>query len=1426
MIKKLLLITAVTLLFSIGATAQNENILIHEIPYSSHNQSMWGPGGAFNLELDYDLFNIAVQDGFSQSWIENILGSQWGIGVDMGIWMFLRSTFSIHGFTFGSVDVDYPVRITLDFPDHYSFDHGQTVTINSFYEVLPGWALDTHFPTAGIIALDLEYGFGLNFDIIVCAFDCETLPVIPTISIPVNPYSTDPLPHDSIAIFYLNGQTGEVVYPCIDPITGLPNLCEDDVLPIVIPDFFGIGLTGEIDLPYVVTTDAYDPNTQCLTAHGNDEWLWFNLNIMQFLSFIAGFIPPPNGPAIQQAIDFLDGGTINYEILPGVNAVIEYFILHMDLHMSSYMTQDFSFCPTILATLRFATELPYTETDPSNGNQVVQQGTNDTITFIVNNDLNITYPCFGWDSMQVYDVTYHIIPTFTNHTWDSIAFDFILEAIFFQVTIPTGGLFPITTIPSFCLPEIQVDNGDLGMSQTLLYCSNAYETPAVTLEEYLNPIDGTKGGGMQTKDITFCFPTNCEPLISESWPLGYIPLTWFNQTWELQGFIQDTVFPGTWLYPLPELGIEITGQDVLCFGDTSGVISVTALNSSPNYTWEYSWGTVNTHAGPTDQIIVPSGYYYVTLTDTWGCQVFGEMNIADANPPIISNLYADDVLCHGDATGNLYAYVSGGVPPYTFDWQPSGRTEQNPQGVFAGWHYLTITDAVGCEHYDSVFVDQPPLPLMMDYVAGMVSCHGYYDGYIDITASGGTPGYYYYWSNGQLTQDLINIPVGSYTVTIIDAVGCQLVNTIVITEPDPLVLSTYTQNVLCYGENTGSIDLVVQGGTPPYSYQWSNGSASQDLWNIYAGIYVVTVTDSHNCVAYTMVQIQQPALPLHGNITPTHVRCFGEGNGIADLNVFGGTPPYYFTWSNGEISEDIYNLIPDIYYVTINDAHNCLAYDTVQILQPDAPMFGTITGTNASCNGYSDGNIYIQVSGGRPPYTYVWSTGSWQQNLIGVPAGTYYVVATDQSYCHYEMSYTITEPDPFFIQAMDDPTICHGMMTEIGIGIISGSVPPYTIVWSNNDQGMTTTVAPTTTTTYTAHVVDSRNCVSEDVHVTVHVHDSLTMSVAPKKDKVCPGEPNEFEVLITGGGISPNQVYINDSLYNLPIVLSYNRDTVFNFYVEDACGFRNVSLNVPVQVHPLPPVNIMADKTNGCSPLTVQFYELSPDQGQRYIWNFDNWDFENLSFDKNPVNTFYNDRTYHVTLEVISDKGCKRDTSIAITVFTLPEAKFVADRTTVNMSNPVVNFTNLSTGGYYFSWDFSDGTTSTDRNPVYTFKLPGVYRVTLEATTWYGCKDTASLDIYVNNDVTIYAPTAFTPNHDNVNETFKVIADGIDPLSYKMVIYNRWGELVFSSDSYYQEWDGRMGDKDCPEGIYFWQITFLDMFGNEYNRSGNVSLIR
>ena len=1442
--KKILLLTGFILIFGLyQSKAQTiptyfNNNLVHQIHYSTYEQNMWGPGDAFFLDFEYELFNIEVNEGFQIGVIEEIFGAQFGMAVDFGIFMYFNLTFSMTGFTGGSIDIDYPVEITLQFPDDYSFDQGQTITIHSSYEVLDGWALDTYFPEAGIVALVFRYGFGVHLDAIVCIFSCETIPLIPSISFPVVPYSTDPLPHDSIALFYLNGQTGEVAYPCIDAdpiIPGLPGICNDTILPIIIPDWFGIGLTGEINLPYVETEDWLDPNTQCLHAYGQDPWLQFNWNLMTFLSFIAGFIPPPNGPAIQQAIDFLNGGIIEYEIMPGVNAIIDYFIIQMNLTMTNYMTQFFSFCPTIWATLEFPTPLEFTETDPSNNNVVVNDGIDNIITIAVNNDLNIVYPCYGWDSMEVITVTYDITSGFTNHTYDSIAFDFVLEAIYFHVTIPFGNIFPWKSMPEFELPEIYTEDpltGDIEVIKAVSPPIDLQEFSMADIIKSENLVSVKSGDDNMAKDLEFCFPPNCEPLISETFPLFSFDLTWFNDTWDIEGFEQGITFPGTWLIPNPPLDIEIEALDVICFGDSTGVIRVTAISSSGPFTYEYSNGVTNTHMGPTDEILVPAGYYYITLTDVYGCEQFGEVNIVDENPPLLSSLYSTDVLCHGEPTGTLTAYVSGGVPPYTFYWDPSGSTEQNPVGVYAGWHILTITDAVGCELIDSVFIDQPDAPLSIEYEAGMISCHGLSDGYIDITVSGGTPPYTYLWSNGLMVQDLINIPAGAYTVTVTDSHNCTIERTYVITQPDPLEIILHTQDVLCYGENTGQILMNVTGGTPPYSYLWSNGSTNQHMLNVYAGIYAVTVTDANGCRAYDLVQIEQPALPLTTIIVPTHVRCFAEGNGFADLTVFGGTPPYYYQWSNGEISEDIEDLIPGIYHVIVTDNHDCLAFDTVQIFQPDSPMAGSIWGNDITCNGGDDGNIYINVTGGWPydhpdyDYIYVWSNSSWQQNQLEVSAGTYTVTASDSNGCHLELSITLNEPEPFDVMPMDNPTICQGLITQIGVGMVSGGTEPYTIEWSNGGFGMTTYVQPTETTSYFASITDARNCESEVIEVIVNVHDPISIDVSASADTVCPGEFIDFDVIILGGGVDGNTVWVGDSLMSLPVNLQVFGNETFTFMTHDICQFDTVYTSYTVNTYPLPPISVSADKSAGCTPLTVQFTEHSEDIGQRYIWDFDDGDFENLSFDKNPVHTFYNAVTYHVNLQVISTHECVTDTTIGITVFPNPEAKFIASGTNLSMLTPIVYFTNLSQGGYFYNWNFGDGGASTNPNPTHTYTMPGVYYVLMETTSLYGCKDTTGLKISVSNELAVWAPTAFTPNFDDLNETFKVIVDGVDFNTYKLIIYNRWGEKVFHGENYDQAWDGRYNNIPCDAGVYAWIVTFIDMYGNEHTQSGHVTVIK
>jgi len=1405
----------------------NSNILRHNINYHVDSLDMWCGGEATFIDFDYNLIDLCLGAGCAEDpSIHMTFGSDAvaAINIDFNMFLYLNSTFSMHGFSSGYIGVDYPVQITLDFPDNNGFDHGETTPIHSTYTVQNGWAFNTHFPTAGTIALDLEYGFGvdLSASVSVLGSTVVEVPLIPHIGFPIDPEFSTPVPHDSIAVLYLNAQTGEYAYPWINDSTGMPYintgfLGDGSQLAINIPDYFGIGITAEITIPYVETEDRIDG--QCLYAEGEDDWLTMNWNLLQFIRFIGNAV---GHPEVGEIVDILEGQTIEYPIYEDFVLTIEYYILHLSLDMTMALVQEFSFCPDILATLRFATPLPFSER--TTGGTVVQEGESDVITFTVNNDLYITYPCYGWDSLQVYDVTYNIQGHYNNHTYNNLRFALNLQAIHVHISVPgLDNLFSFATMPEFRLPDVEggYENEDDALAQ-------AYDIVGIDVERY-NEVPRTRDGN--TRDIDICIPEGCGALIDQSFDLFDVDLDFLgvDETCDLQfpANQYNVTFPGTWLRPRPELDIDVSSSNVICYGDNSGVISVTAINGAPNYTWYYTGGISNTHAGPTDEINVYSGYYYITLTDTYGCTVAGEANILEANAPLESITRSDDVLCHGESTGNLYVTVYGGVPPYSYLWS-NNSTQQNPQGVPAGVYTVTVTDAVGCEHEDQAVVNEPEASLeISDVYIQHISCNGMRDGSINISVEGGTPAYTYYWSNGYTVQDLHNIGAGSYTVTITDANGCLTISTYVVEEPEPLVLTLDVRDVRCYAENSGSIDLTVTGGTEPYSYQWNNGEVTEDLSDLYAGFYIVTVTDAHNCVEYAMAQIHQPALPLHGDITPTNVRCYGEGNGVCDLNVFGGTPPYYYVWNTGAISEDIDQLVPGLYSVTINDENGCLAYDTVHIYQSEFPLTGQISGRDASCNGLSDGNVMFAADGGYEPYHYEWSNGLWQQNLVGVPAGTYTVTVTDANFCHAEYSYVVGEPEPFYIQMMDDFTICYGMTTQIGVGIVSGGVPPYTILWSNGESGLSTEVTPLQTTTYYASVVDATNCSSAEIDVTVSVNDPISLDVTLMSDTlVCPGDRATFDIRVSGGGIAVEDLYVNGEQIKLPFEPIIDEDIVFNFVAYDSCRYDSVVIPIAIRTYEEVPMNIAASVVEGCAPLRVSFSENTPDLGQTYLWNFDDGDFENMSFAKNPTHTFYNSGLYNVRLEVASYQGCRRDTTIAITVFAIPEADFRVDRANISMSSPIVNFTNYSHGGFWNMWDFGDNTTSTSSSPVHSYTMPGTYHVVLTTTSLYGCVDTAGVDIQVSNEYNIFAPTAFTPNNDEINETFRIFGNSIDPNSYMILIYDRWGAIQFKSSNMEEEWDGTDGTRPCPEGVYTWRIYFKDMFGIDYEKTGTVMLLR
>ncbi len=294
-----------------------------------------------------------------------------------------------------------------------------------------------------------------------------------------------------------------------------------------------------------------------------------------------------------------------------------------------------------------------------------------------------------------------------------------------------------------------------------------------------------------------------------------------------------------------------------------------------------------------------------------------------------------------------------------------------------------------------------------------VTCFGEATGSIDITVTGGVPPYTFLWSNGATTQDLNNIPAGTYSVTVSDSIGnlATLLDTI-IEQPDELIINTQNiDNVLCYGESTGAIDIAVTGGTPPYTYSWNNGATTEDLNNIPAGTYTVMVTDANGCSKTETEVIEEPNSALSLSYGVENVECNGDSSGFIDITVSGGTPPYTYSWSNGATTEDIDNIPSGTYTVIVTDANGCIvAQQGINVTEPDT-LSVIITKENATTGqGCQDGEATVAVTGGTPPYSYQWSASAGNQTTAtatNLPTGTHTVTVTDANGCEIEQGVVI-----------------------------------------------------------------------------------------------------------------------------------------------------------------------------------------------------------------------------------------------------------------------------------------------------------------------------------------------------------------------------------------------------------------------------------
>jgi gliding motility-associated-like protein len=491
----------------------------------------------------------------------------------------------------------------------------------------------------------------------------------------------------------------------------------------------------------------------------------------------------------------------------------------------------------------------------------------------------------------------------------------------------------------------------------------------------------------------------------------------------------------------------ISQSPVICFGDSTGRLTVLATGGTAPY--DFANCCLNINTNPAFFVDVFAGADTVLVVDANGCFVkIPYVMVGPANPLTLDTLFFQNVLCLPSQDGTISLDVTGGWPingiVYNFDLyeqQPDATYSNilsNQTGVFGnlgeGAYYVVVTDELGCS--DSLVYDitSPDFEVSGNVIVHTDNiCYGGNTGRIFFEATGGLPPYSYF-VNGvpSSTTDLLNLTAGSYSITIVDENGCQFNILESITEPPFYQLNfTTIGEVDCFGDCTGTVQLNAIGGTPGYVYSIDGFTANNTglFTNLCGGTFTATVTDTMGCVYTSSSSVNQPAAPLDAlELVNQSVTCFGGNDGEFYIQAVGGTANYSYTilGQTTAITQTnnfgvFLNLPADDYDVTITDSNNCIKLQTVTIAQPSNPLQLTVSDITAvKCYGDTTGRICFDLSGGTAPYNYscsdnvlVQPEGNLGNNNTcywGLNAGVYTILITDANGCTITTQGTVTQP--------------------------------------------------------------------------------------------------------------------------------------------------------------------------------------------------------------------------------------------------------------------------------------------------------------------------------------------------------------------------------------------------------------------------------
>lgn len=609
--------------------------------------------------------------------------------------------------------------------------------------------------------------------------------------------------------------------------------------------------------------------------------------------------------------------------------------------------------------------------------------------------------------------------------------------------------------------------------------------------------------------------------------------------------------------PLP-LTVAFDGvTNVSCFGGSDGSLEITPTGGTPDYTYLWTGTTTGFTSTDEDPVDMPADVYDLTITDSRLCSqpIPSVITITEPLPITITLVGTLDVSCFGGADGGATVTVEGGTPPYLSSWIGinTGHTSSmsNPTDLIADSYNLTVTDSNLCvmPMADLAIINEPTEILVIVDDIIDVACYEDSTGSIDITASGGTPGYTFAWTgpNGftATTEDLSNLKAGIYNLTITDANACpQVYPGIATVGENTSITATFSlTDITCNAGSDGAISVIAAGGAGDYIYFWQGPfgmtSSNQNISGLFAGAYTLTVTDILGCSQVMPTQTLTEAPPILSVLTGTDITCFGLDNGVISISSSNGVDPYEYSMAGDagpyQATSTFSPLPPGLHTVWTRDANSCVVSDTITLYEPEEILVlgETLSGENLC---YGDASVQISidlVSGGVPPYTYSIDGGlsfSASSVFSNLPAMSYQTVVRDANGCLGSgQLHVVTEPLELLIGSysqIDVSTCFNSLEGEIRIAG-AGGTPPYNYTLNGTVTNQTGTFQNLPGGTHQITIADANACMVDTSVVILTPAPILVDDITISDVTGCFGDSNGAISVTGSGGGGPITYSIN-----------------------------------------------------------------------------------------------------------------------------------------------------------------------------------------------------------------------------------------------------------------------------------------------------------